>query len=175
MSLSSKKRSIILITGLAGLALFSYSCFVEPYWIEVSHHRVKAPLSSPLKIAHLSDLHTNGLNRRERALLDILDREKPDLIVITGDSMSTAGAKEEFRQVLHQLRAPLGVWVVRGNHENWHPLPDEREFYSSAGANFLLNESKKPREDFRLVGLDDAFSGFPKSRSGPQGRAGGRL
>jgi len=162
LTFSSKKRPALAIFVLfAGVALFSYACFIEPYWIEVSRHRIKAPVSSPLKIAHLSDLHTYGLNRRERELLEILDREKPDLIVITGDSMSAADAKEGFRLVLQELRAPLGVWVVRGNHENWHPIPDEREFYSSCGAEFLLNESKKPREDFWVVGLDDAFSGSP--------------
>lgn len=152
---------IAIFFALAGLALYVYASHVEPYWLQVSHHRVGAPVSSPLKIAHLSDLHTDGLNRRERALIEILDREKPDLIVITGDSISTTEGKEGFFQVLQALRAPLGVWVVRGNHENWNPIPNERDFYNSAGVNFLLNESRKPREDFWLVGLDDAFAGSP--------------
>ncbi len=162
MASTVKKRAIITTSlFLAGLALFVYAFYVEPYWIQVSHHRIQSPVSSPLKIAHLSDLHTRGLNRRELALLDILEREKPDLIVITGDSTSTAEGKDGFHEVLRKLRAPLGVWVVRGNHENWHPIPNEREFYSSAGVNFLLNESRKPREDFWLVGLDDAYAGLP--------------
>ncbi|HKG21202.1 MAG TPA: metallophosphoesterase [Blastocatellia bacterium] len=155
------KRLFIAYTLLAGLPLTLYAFCVEPYWIEDSHYRIRAPLTSPLKIAHLTDLHTSGLNRRERKLLEILDREKPDLIVITGDSVSTTEGYEGFRDLLRELRAPLGVWVIRGNHENWHPIPNEREFYISAGVNFLLNESKKPRDDFRLVGLDDAFAGSP--------------
>ncbi|HVF89360.1 MAG TPA: metallophosphoesterase [Blastocatellia bacterium] len=161
MSSRLKKRYIIACIVLAGLPLTLYAFFVEPYWIEDTHYRIQAPVTAPLKIAHLSDLHTSGLNRREKELLEILDREKPDLIVITGDSVSTTNGYEGFRVVLRELRAPLGVWVIRGNHENWHPIPDERDFYSSAGVNFLVNESKKPREDFWLVGLDDAFGGSP--------------
>jgi predicted MPP superfamily phosphohydrolase len=38
-------------------------------------------------VAQLADLHTHGLGRRERALLAILERERPDLIVPTGDQV----------------------------------------------------------------------------------------
>jgi hypothetical protein len=71
-----------------GLLVLGYALFIEPAWIEVRHVKIAAPLEAPIKIAHLSDLHTRGLGRVERRLLELLDREQPDLIVITGDSLS---------------------------------------------------------------------------------------
>ena len=74
-----KKRQLILLI-LCGLfiGLFLYANQVEPYVIEVTRHRISAPLKSPIKIAHLTDLHTYGLGRRERQMLAILEQEKID-------------------------------------------------------------------------------------------------
>jgi len=58
---------------------------VEPYRIEVTHTYIEGQVARPLKIAHLTDLHTGGLGRREKRLLKLLDEEQPDAIIITGD------------------------------------------------------------------------------------------
>jgi len=62
---------------------------------------------------------------------------------------------------LGKLRAPLGVWVVRGNHECWWPVDDEKRFYESCGSKLLLNESARVLEDCWLVGFDDEYGGRP--------------
>lgn len=136
--------------------------FIEPYRIEVTHSLVQAPLNRPLKIAHLSDLHTSGLGRREQKLFDLLSIEKPDAIVITGDTVTWGRHRyENIRPVLSRLHAPLGVWLVRGNWENYQPLHNERAFYSKLGVNFLLNEARPIRKDIWIAGLDDPSSGSP--------------
>lgn len=136
---------------------------IEPRWIIVSRYHVVAPLSfgGPLKIAHLSDLHTKGIGRRERRLLELLKAEQPDLIVVTGDTLHSSANYKAVHELLGQLHAPLGVWVVRGNWENWHPVKDERGFYASAGVNFLVNEARPVRGNVWMVGLDDPSSGHP--------------
>ena len=80
--------ALFVFVMVAGLAVAVDAFFVEPYRIEVTHSSVQAPLAQPLKIAHLSDLHTSGLGRRERQLLLLLDAEQPDVIVITGDTVT---------------------------------------------------------------------------------------
>jgi len=150
---------IFLIALVPALAV--YASWIEPYWIEVTHHRVSAHLSTPLKIAHITDLHTSRVGRREQKLLQILDAERPDLIVITGDSINITSDYPAFREVLSQLHAPLGVWVVRGNHENWWPVKNEREFYESAGAKLLLNSNAQVSDGIWLIGFVDLFAGSP--------------
>jgi predicted MPP superfamily phosphohydrolase len=152
---------LILLIFLSGLAIDAL--FIEPYWIQVDHSTVVAPVAAPLKIAHLSDLHTRGVGRRERKLLAILDEEKPDLIVITGDSLASwGGSYGRCRELYQKLHAPLGVWFVRGNWENMRPVRHEHDYYEKAGVHLLLNGNQRVRSDVWLAGLDDPSSGTPK-------------
>jgi uncharacterized protein len=157
------RQFLFILVAVAGLALAVDAFWVEPYRIEVTHSSVPAPLTRPLKIAHLSDLHTSGLGRREQQLLGLLDAEHPDVIVITGDTLTWGLHYDNIRPLLSRLHAPLGVWLVRGNWENDHPLPlyEERAFYSQLGIHFLLNEARPIRPDVWLAGLDDPSSGTP--------------
>lgn len=158
---AKKLRIAAAAAAFAAFVVGAYAFLIEPYQIVVSHHHVRANISAPLKIAHLSDLHTYGVGRREQMLLEILDNQQPDIIVITGDSIDTDDNYPGFREVLQRMRAPLGVWVVHGNHEVWWPIPDEKSFYESAGAKLLVNANERVGNDVWLVGLDDSFAGEP--------------
>jgi uncharacterized protein len=147
---------LLLLTGV-----LAYASQIEPYQIEVTRHQFPANLISPIKIAHLSDLHTSGLGRLERKMLALLEHEQPDLIVLTGDQISTKEGYDGCREVLQQMHAPLGIWVVPGNHDNWHRIHKQREYYESAGAKFLKNSNGKARDDIWIIGLDDAMTGTP--------------
>jgi predicted MPP superfamily phosphohydrolase len=119
------RQFLFVLAAAAGLAIAVDALLIEPYRIEVTHSSVQAPLTRPLKIAHLSDLHTFGLGRRERHLLDLLDAEQPDVIVITGDTVTRGHHCDNIRPILSRLHAPLGVWLMRGNWENHYPLQNE--------------------------------------------------
>jgi predicted MPP superfamily phosphohydrolase len=160
-------RRALLAAGAVALGLLLYAWAVEPYWIEVTRHQVAAPLAAPLKVAHLTDLHLYGLGRRERKLLALLDRERPDVIVITGDSVVNGdpfapapGLADDptyarAAPVFARLRAPLGVWAVRGNWENWRRVRDERAWYRRHGIGLLVNEAREVRPGLWIAGLDD--------------------
>jgi predicted MPP superfamily phosphohydrolase len=155
------RHFFLTLAAVAGLAVAVDGFLIEPYRIEVTHSSVQAPLVHPLKIAHLSDLHTSGLGRREWKLLSLLDAERPDVIVITGDTVTWGHAYDNIRPLLSRLHAPLGVWLVRGNWENSRRQHDEHAFYSQLGIHFLLNEARAIRPDVWVAGLDDPSSGRP--------------
>jgi uncharacterized protein len=154
-SSKTRRTRIRLVLLVLAVAAAIDAFLVEPNWIEVTHHSLAARISQPLKIAHLSDLHTKGLGFRERRLLKLLDQEKPDVIVITGDTISSSGTYEQEAHLLRELHAPLGVWLVRGNWENWHTLRNETEFYRANGIHFLLNRSAELRPNLWLTGVND--------------------
>ena len=66
-------KRVTLTLFAAGLLALADAFFLEPNWIQVTHHAVPAHISRPFKIAHLSDLHTSALGFRERSLLRSLD------------------------------------------------------------------------------------------------------
>jgi predicted MPP superfamily phosphohydrolase len=158
---SNKFRAAVLAILAAIFVLVFYAAEIEPSWIEVTHYHVTAPISPPIKIAHLTDLHTLELGRPERRLLELLAEEKPDVIVITGDVTHNDGRIEDSRALLERLHAPLGVWMVRGNWELWRPAEDAGEFFHSLGIHYLVNENAQLREELWLVGLDDPRAGHP--------------
>ncbi|MGH9729512.1 MAG: metallophosphoesterase [Candidatus Acidiferrales bacterium] len=151
----------ILIAAVVVFALATDALWIEPENIQVTHYEIQAGVKSSLKIAQLSDLHTRGLGRPERKMLAILAREKPDVILITGDSLADPlGNYQDCRKVYQQLHAPLGVWFVHGNWEDIRPMRRERQFYREAGIHLLVNQNHELRPDVWVAGLDDPYVGF---------------
>jgi uncharacterized protein len=156
----TRKRIVTALVLAALVALAAYALWIEPFRVETVHTSVQGNVAAPLKIAQLSDLHTHGVGARERRVLDILEDEKPDVIVVTGDSLSGYGGTYAMvQEVFQQLHAPLGVYVVRGNYENWKQMQHEHSFYANAGVHLLLNSGTLLRNDVWLAGVDDPYTG----------------
>jgi uncharacterized protein len=152
---------LLIVLGVAAAVDFF---FIEPYRIQVTHYDIQGRVSAPLKIAHVSDLHTHGLGRRERRMLEILAAEKPDIIVIMGDTLGNRRGNnyEMSSEVYDRLHAPLCVWFVRGNWENERPFGRGRAFYYEGGLHFLLNANEAARPDVWIIGLDTPYTGTAK-------------
>jgi len=160
-------RWAFLLFVLLAAAASVDALLIEPYSIEVTHYELHGAVATPLKIAHLSDIHAYGFGRRERRMLKTLADEKPDIILVTGDSPGVwlgrpNGDYTGAKQVYEQLHAPLGVWFVRGNWENAQPVRNERVFYQSAGVRLLVNSNGEARPDVWIAGLDDPYTGAAK-------------
>lgn len=149
----------LIILAAAALLIVAYAFLIEPYRIEVTRTSVEAPIAVPLRIAHVSDLHSSGLGRRERQLMRLLEAEQPDVILITGDTLGHSDDYEKIRPVLSQLRAPLGVWLVRGNSELYVSPSEGAVFYPRLGVQLLKDEARALRPDVWLVGLEGDTEG----------------
>jgi len=84
--------------------------------------KIKIPLGIPLKITQLSDLHFSEkvsgyfLAKIRNSIL----KEKPDLLVFTGDFLFYSELRDEERllEFLKSLpEAPLGNYCILGNHD----------------------------------------------------------
>lgn len=168
------RQHIILLAVAVAIAALAIDAFViEPENVQVNEFVIHGNVKSPLKIADLTDLHTRGMGRPERKVLAILAREKPDVILVTGDTLADpfgnyAACMEVYKR-LSALNAPLGVWFVRGNWENKSPVRHERQFYHEAGINLLVDQNHQLRPDVWLIGLDDPSTSTPNLRQAFQG------
>lgn len=106
---------------------------------------------------HVSDLHTGtaGDPAVERALSHLLERVRPELIVVTGD-LTNRGRREQHERAARFLRGfALPLHVVPGNHDLPYVLPARltrpwREFERVWGS----TESVYRSDAFVVVGLN---------------------
>lgn len=103
-----------------------YGTMIEPFRLQVTHVAVPTPKlpnpGVPLCIVQLSDLHIERLTRRDRALPDLVARLAPDLLVLTGDFLSTSyhtdpQALDDLKALLAQFHAPHGIYAIWGTIE----------------------------------------------------------
>lgn len=123
----SWKTHALLGLAIVGLICMLYGRFVEPYWLSVTHVSVaspKIPRGLRLRIAHISDVHSDPTARLEESLPAAIAAEQPDLIVFTGDSINSAEGLPVFRSLLQKLSATAPTFVVKGNWDTsyWNSL-----------------------------------------------------
>lgn len=119
---SVRIRQVALGLAAAGIPCFAYGWLVEPYWPEVVHVRIEVPGlqpgTAPIRIAQIGDLHSDPKERLEGRLPDIIAKERPDLIVFTGDAINSREGLPVFRRCLTRIAAIAPTYAVRGNWDS---------------------------------------------------------
>ena len=96
----------------------------------------------------------------------IANREKPDLVVITGDFVCHSHAYlEDLTEVLKAIEAP--TFAVLGNHDYWAGAAGVRRALRAAGVELLANANtivEVGGQRLQIVGLDDAYTGHADRR-----------
>jgi hypothetical protein len=131
----------------------------------VRYHEVRldglpAELDGTVLVA-LSDTHLGSMigTRWMRDRVQQVRELEPDLVVMLGDILEGHGIDwRELAPVMRRLNAPLGVWVVLGNHEFHGDHSVSVEAFEEAGFSVLRNESAEIRPGLVLAGLDYAWS-----------------
>jgi hypothetical protein len=109
------------------------------------------------KIAQISDLHLDaGWKLRQLAgIVDLINGEKPDLVLVTGDLIDPGLSSPEAVSALTlKIKSRLGLFGALGNHEYYYGLDAAMARYKAFGVKLLRNESLDLGE-VRLIGLGD--------------------
>lgn len=135
-----------------------------------------------LKVVQISDIHTGSFNNKvavQKGVEKILSL-KPDLIFFTGDLVNNkADEMREYKEVFSQLKAPLGVFSVLGNHDygdyvQWETKQQKEEnlnalmqVHENMGWRLLMNEHlllQRGKEKIAIIGVENwsAKARFPK-------------
>lgn len=113
-----------------------------------------------LKIAQLSDFHIGqGFDGKWlEKTIEKVNTLNPDLIVITGDLIDNSPAiLGKDIEKLKQLKSPLGVYVVFGNHEYYHHPNEWKNFFKKINIPVLYNENitlSHQGQKLTLAGID---------------------
>ena len=108
------------------------------------------------RIVQISDIHMGswaGHQKKMQRAVDLINQQKPDLIVFTGDLFNNFYEEiHGFQDILNQLHAPFGKYAVLGNHDygDYFHWPSHEAYqdnfqqvksaYQEVGFQLLLNE-----------------------------------
>ena len=170
--------ALALLVGLAAIGIYAFA--IEPYRLRFPRYHIKPTGWTPglkLKIAVLADLHTAEpwmTANRVAKIVAATNATQPDLVVLLGDYVATRHRlgykpvpKSDWAGALSQLKAPLGVHAVLGNHDWWEdpavqqnrngPTP-AGEALAAVGIPVYENQAVRIQKDgsvFWLAGLGD--------------------
>ena len=115
------KIRFFIIASFILLILFVSKAYYDTNCIEIRRYRIEnSPLGEVLegtKVAFLSDLHIKRIGLIEKKVLEILNEEKPALVLLAGDFVGFDGSYGPVSSFLGQLNPPLGAYAVLGNTE----------------------------------------------------------
>jgi uncharacterized protein len=183
--------------GALGLAAIPYGFFYEPLLrLRVARYILHPrgwPNDFKLRIAALADLHACDPwmgAERIREIVTATNALNPDLIVLLGDYVAghrwVLGPMEPrtWAEPLGDLRAPLGVHAILGNHDWWHDsavqragegAPFPRRALEQVGIRVYENDVARigsAGQAFWLAGLGDQLAFVPSHRLRPGRRIG---
>jgi predicted MPP superfamily phosphohydrolase len=170
-------RAVRLVAWLVPLILFSlgiWAFFIEPNRLIVHQEKVQienwpAELSG-LRIALIGDVHTGAWfidDRKLQRIVELTNQQQPDLILLAGDYMVSNNwhghrvEPEVTAAALKNLKAPLGVYAVLGNHDWWYNGEKVTNAFEQNGIRVLENdvaEIKWRDRSFWLAGLSDKWT-----------------
>ncbi|HLY08116.1 MAG TPA: metallophosphoesterase [Planctomycetota bacterium] len=147
---------ILVLALLASLAAFIQSGRVRVVTLPVSLPNLPESWKGR-RMAVLSDVHLGHVRGAAflRRLVGRIAEEKPDLVVVPGDLYDgTSVDAEELARPWKDLSAPLGVYFVTGNHEEFHDASRFTQTLAAAGVRTLQNE-KVHLDGVQIVGIHD--------------------
>ena len=147
--------------------LFFVFCYYQNNKIDKSEYEIKNDkIKDDTKIVHLSDFHSKPFGK----VIEITEKEKPDIICITGDYINDkCKNREKMLAYGRELVKIAPVYYITGNHErrldNFDELMKELK---EIGFNVLLDEIAET-DNIIILGLDENQADFSDYRARKNG------
>jgi hypothetical protein len=171
------RRRFLCGTGAAAAGLALYSGEIARHEISILTPEIaiaKLPAAfHGFRIAQISDIHFDEFTEPAflRRVVGHINRLAPDLVVLTGDFISTgplgqdfaAGAILRCAEVLGELTCPLR-YAVMGNHDYFVGPVQIRAALSKASIPLLINQHvaiERSGQRLWFAGVDDPTIGHP--------------
>ena len=160
------------------LASLTHGVVSSAYDYRVKHKTLFLPnlpkAFDGIKLGQLSDIHSGSFYDRKAVMggVNLLLKEKPDLIFFTGDLVNNVASEmNEYQDIFSKVRAPLGVYSVLGNHDygdyfygkdsspaKIKNLESVKKTHQNMGWDLLLNENRMLKiegEEIAILGIEN--------------------
>ncbi|ASK63651.1 metallophosphoesterase [Virgibacillus phasianinus] len=165
--------SLLAFLGLGG-GTYYYAREIEPSLLDIHEETISSDKVTSefdnFKIVQFSDTHIGfhySLSQLEE-LVQTINKQKPDLIVFTGDLVDAPNSynwNTTLIRILKSLKATHGKYWIFGNHDHGgYGTNIVKNVMDQSGFKLLQNQQttiKKGQESFALAGIDDVMLGDP--------------
>lgn len=140
---------------------------------EVEAHVPRLPAQfDGLRIAQISDLHVGPQTSRRflDEVADAVSRANPDLVAVTGDVVDDRAEDVLwYAAAFAQLHAPLGVFLIPGNHDiyaGWDAV--SQALRQNTDATILVNDARlveRSGAQLAIIGTGDPAAGIRQNKA----------
>jgi predicted MPP superfamily phosphohydrolase len=176
LAVRATRRRVVLgglgLVAVAGAAPAAYAG-AEALGLTVTRYQLRPPAwpaGRRLTITVIADVHAGGPNMglaRVEEVVNVANLLNSDLVVLLGDYFATHRFVTEvvpplaWARALAELKAPLGVWAILGNHDWWYDIAGTRKALAAVGIPVMENDAHllgTAPNRFWLAGLGDQIA-----------------
>lgn len=151
---ASRRRAVWAVPAALLLSLKFYGEVVEQHRLDVTTADIPVPgLKAPVKVAHLSDLQTDGIREVELRAREAANAFEPDLVLFTGDVLNHPELRPSVFEYLDGWKAARAKLFVGGDVDGGL---DPEEFSSRTGFDWIDGRTLRldtPGGTLAVVGL----------------------
>jgi len=154
-----------IVILLIAVSIFLFCYYENHHLVVTEYHYRNEKVNGALngyRIVQLSDVHNAVFGKNNQSLLEMVRKQDPNIIVVTGDLVDSNHTNtDKALALVEQLTTICPVYYVTGNHEYWLSNEIQEKLMrglSNAGVTCLMDETKEilvGNDSFSLMGLDD--------------------
>lgn len=165
MKLNRKQFMLKLVLGSIGFVILD-SFWLETYFVEWTEHDISESESNKIKVVHLTDLHLQSIKSVHKSIAERINKEWPDVILITGDSVERNKNLPVLADFLNLIDNKIPKIAILGNKESSGriDLQKLKDIYENHNGILLINEAylfRTKNREINIIGLDDLVHGHP--------------
>lgn len=135
------KKHRWILPAFGGLLVAALVFWLWPRPLTVTHYTLQTELSAPIRIVQLSDLHSRSFGDNNMELIDLVEKQAPDLIFLTGDMINrNTEDLTDLCLLCTSLSDIAPTYYSYGNHEvDWEEETgtELREILTDCGVHVL--------------------------------------
>ena len=151
--------SLLFTLALLGYGVYNYH-HPETNVVSILTGKQYKDTTQAIKIVAISDVHLgNGTGKAAlKGYVEMINAQRPDLILISGDLIDSSVVPlytENMAEELAQLKAPLGIYMVPGNHEYISGIDESVRFLKDTPIQLLRDSVVTLPNGVQIIGRDD--------------------
>lgn len=115
---NKKIRKLRVFFGVVLPLVVAVNIFLSQQFVSRTYYNYNCgKIDNPFKIIHLTDLHNYQFGVKNSCLIEMIRKQEPDVIFMTGDMLNENDGTDMLTNLIHQLKNIASVYASLGNHE----------------------------------------------------------